>query len=122
MSLPELTFSRRLRSCSVPSVSFWPPSKFGRCPDPERDWATSGSARQREALARTEDDLRQHGVRCRTLIGEGDAGDVLVRLAQDCSADILVVGSKGMERRVLGSVPNTVTHKAACSVLVVNTA
>jgi nucleotide-binding universal stress UspA family protein len=26
-----------------------------------------------------------------------------------------------MERRVLGSIPNTVTHKATCSVLVVKT-
>jgi nucleotide-binding universal stress UspA family protein len=26
-----------------------------------------------------------------------------------------------MHRRVLGSVPNTVTHKATCSVLVVKT-
>jgi nucleotide-binding universal stress UspA family protein len=32
-----------------------------------------------------------------------------------------VVGNKGMHRRVLGSVPNTVTHKATCSVLVVKT-
>ena len=93
----------------------------GHGSDAERDWATSGPARQREVLARREDDLRGHGVRCRTLIGEGDAGDVLVRLAKECSADILVVGSKGMERRVLGSVPNTVTHKAGCSVLVVKT-
>jgi nucleotide-binding universal stress UspA family protein len=46
---------------------------------------------------------------------------VLVRLAEECAADILVVGNKGMHRRVLGSVPNTVTHKAACSVLVVKT-
>jgi len=46
---------------------------------------------------------------------------VLVRLADECGADILVVGNKGMQRRVLGSVPNTVTHKAACSVLIVKT-
>jgi nucleotide-binding universal stress UspA family protein len=46
---------------------------------------------------------------------------VLVRLAAECDADILVVGNKGMHRRVVGSVPNTVTHKAACSVLIVNT-
>jgi nucleotide-binding universal stress UspA family protein len=31
------------------------------------------------------------------------------------------VGNKGMHRRVLGSVPNTVTHKASCSVYVVKT-
>jgi len=41
--------------------------------------------------------------------------------AEECSADILVVGNKGMHRRVLGSVPNTVTHKASCSVLIVKT-
>jgi nucleotide-binding universal stress UspA family protein len=46
---------------------------------------------------------------------------VLVRLAEECGADVLVIGNKGMKRRVLGSVPNTVTHKAPCSVLVVKT-
>jgi nucleotide-binding universal stress UspA family protein len=34
---------------------------------------------------------------------------------------LLVIGNKGMHRRVLASVPNTVTHKAPCSVLVVKT-
>jgi nucleotide-binding universal stress UspA family protein len=34
---------------------------------------------------------------------------------------LLVIGNKGMHRRVLGSVPNSVTHQAACSVLVVKT-
>ena len=60
-------------------------------------------------------------MRCSSLVGEGDPADVLVRLAEQCAADILVVGNKGMQRRVLGSVPNTVTHKAGCSVLVVKT-
>jgi nucleotide-binding universal stress UspA family protein len=89
--------------------------------DAERDWATNPAARQRETVARAEERLRDEGVRCSTLIGEGHAADVLVRLAEECKADVLVVGSKGMERRVLGSVPNAVTHKAPCSVLVVKT-
>jgi nucleotide-binding universal stress UspA family protein len=55
------------------------------------------------------------------LVDEGDPGDVIVRLAAECGADVLVIGNKGMQRRVLGSVPNTVTHKAPCSVLVVKT-
>ena len=50
-----------------------------------------------------------------------DPADVLVRLAKQCGADILVVGNKGMQRRVRGSVPNSVTHTAECSVLVVKT-
>jgi nucleotide-binding universal stress UspA family protein len=44
-----------------------------------------------------------------------------VSLAEQHRADLLVVGNKGMERRILGSVPNTVSHKAACSVFVVKT-
>jgi nucleotide-binding universal stress UspA family protein len=87
----------------------------------EREFASNVEARQREVLARTEDVLREDGVRCRSLTAEGDPADVLLRLAEECSADILVVGNKGMHRRVLGSVPNTVTHKASCSVLIVKT-
>ena len=85
------------------------------------EWAASSSAEVREILARTEADLRSQGVDCSTRIGEGDPAEVLVRLAGECGADLLVVGNKGMHRRVLGSVPNTVTHKAPCAVLVVNT-
>jgi nucleotide-binding universal stress UspA family protein len=36
-------------------------------------------------------------------------------------ADVLVIGNRGMQRRVLGSVPNTVTHKANCTVYLVKT-
>jgi nucleotide-binding universal stress UspA family protein len=89
--------------------------------DPERQWASSPSARLHEILARTEADLRRDGLECRTLTGEGDPGDVLVQLAESCDADVLVIGNKGMHRRVLGSVPNTVTHRAPCSVFVVKT-
>ena len=36
-------------------------------------------------------------------------------------ATLLVIGNQGLQRRILGSVPNTVTHKAPCSVYVVKT-
>ncbi len=87
----------------------------------EAQWATSPSARTREILARTEEDLKRDGIVCKTLVDEGDPADVLVRLATKCGADVLVIGNRGMGRRVLGSVPNTVTHKAPCSVFVVKT-
>jgi nucleotide-binding universal stress UspA family protein len=89
--------------------------------DPELQWASSPSARMREILARTEEEVKAAGVQCRTLTDEGDPGEVLVRLAEACEADLLVIGNKGMQRRVLGSVPNTVTHRAPCSVFVVKT-
>ncbi|HEY1356696.1 MAG TPA: universal stress protein [Thermoleophilaceae bacterium] len=54
----------------------------------------------------------------------GDPADALIRVAQEQGADLIVVGNRGMTgaRRLLGSVPNKVTHHAPCSVLVVHTA
>jgi nucleotide-binding universal stress UspA family protein len=87
----------------------------------EVQWTFSPMAQLNEQLERTEADLRETGLECSTLVAEGDPGDVLVKLAEQCDADVLVIGNKGMQRRVLGSVPNTVTHKAGCSVFVVKT-
>ena len=87
----------------------------------ELDWASNPSARVRHKLESTEARVRAGGVACSTLVDDGEPGAVLVKLAEECGADLLVVGSKGMQRRVVGSVPNTVTHKADCSVLVVKT-
>ena len=52
---------------------------------------------------------------------QGDPADVLCAIAEQHGADLLVVGNKGMQRRVLGSVPNSVSHKAPCSVMIVKT-
>jgi nucleotide-binding universal stress UspA family protein len=90
-------------------------------PGVELQWAVSDSARMREILDRSATELDRRGIDCSTLVDEGDPAEVLVRLATECGADLLVIGNKGMHRRVLGSVPNSVTHSAACSVLVVKT-
>ncbi len=87
----------------------------------ETQWVHNKDARVREMLSRIEQDMRERKLDCSTLIDEGDPADVLIRLAEECNADLLVIGNKGMQRRVLGSVPNTVTHKAPCSVYVVKT-
>jgi nucleotide-binding universal stress UspA family protein len=87
----------------------------------ELQWAVNQDARVREMLHRTEQDLRDRKVDCTTMVDEGDPAEVLIRLAAECHADLLVIGNRGMHRRVLGSVPNSVTHKASCSVYVVKT-
>jgi nucleotide-binding universal stress UspA family protein len=87
----------------------------------ERQWASNNDARVRELLSRLEQEMRGRKIDCSSMHDEGDPAEVLVRLAEDCGADLLVIGSVGMHRRVLGSVPNTVTHKAPCSVYVVKT-
>jgi nucleotide-binding universal stress UspA family protein len=47
----------------------------------------------------------------------------LLQATKQHGAELIVVGNKGMKgvRRVLGSVPNDVAHKADCDVLIVNT-
>jgi nucleotide-binding universal stress UspA family protein len=47
----------------------------------------------------------------------------IVKIAAEEGADLIVVGNKGMRgmRRVLGSVPNDVAHRAPCSVMIVDT-
>jgi nucleotide-binding universal stress UspA family protein len=87
----------------------------------ELEWASSSRAHVKSILERSETALRDEGIECETRSGEGDPADVLVRLAEDCGADLLVIGNRGMKRRVLGSVPNKVTHKADCTVMVVKT-
>jgi len=53
----------------------------------------------------------------------GDPADALVDLAEEVKASLIVVGNQGMHgaKRILGSVPNTVSHKARCNVLIVAT-
>lgn len=53
----------------------------------------------------------------------GHPAEVLLQVADEVGADLIVVGNLGMKgvHRVLGSVPNSVAHKASCAVLIVNT-
>ncbi len=48
---------------------------------------------------------------------------VIVGHAEAVGADLIVVGSKGMQgaRRIIGSVPNSVAHSASCHVLITKT-
>jgi len=54
---------------------------------------------------------------------KGDPADALMAVAEREGADLIVVGNRRMTgvRRLLGSVPNKVTHQASFRVLVVNT-
>ncbi|MGZ4103828.1 MAG: universal stress protein [Actinomycetota bacterium] len=63
-------------------------------------------------------------VKLRTVLREGSPADVIIDVADEEKADLIVVGNKGMtgaKRFVLGSVPNAVSHHAPCNVLIVHT-
>ena len=68
-----------------------------------------------------EERAEEKGLRWTSEAREGDAAKVLVELAESNDADVLVIGNKGMRRKLLGSVPNTVSHNAPCSVMIVKT-
>ncbi len=72
-----------------------------------------------EAAARA----TQGGVHVEKHSVPGDPADSLIRVAADADADLIVVGNRGMTgaRRVLGSVPNKVSHHCPASVLIVDT-
>jgi nucleotide-binding universal stress UspA family protein len=74
-------------------------------------------------LRRLSDLVSERGLEPVVHATEGDPADAIVRIAEDVGADLIVVGNKGMKgvRRVLGSVPNSVAHKAHCSVLIADT-
>jgi nucleotide-binding universal stress UspA family protein len=55
---------------------------------------------------------------------KGDPADALISVAGERGADLIVIGSVGMQgpRRIFGSVPNKVSHRSPCDVLIVQTA
>jgi nucleotide-binding universal stress UspA family protein len=67
--------------------------------------------------------VRTSGVKGKTHLIEKDPADALLEVADRVGASMIVVGSQGMTgaKRLLGSVPNKVSHEAHCNVLIVAT-
>jgi len=68
--------------------------------------------------------IRDGGVEVEVHAREGDPADAILDVAEEQSADLIVVGNKGMtgaKRFLLGSVPNKVSHHAPCSVMIIRT-
>jgi nucleotide-binding universal stress UspA family protein len=85
--------------------------------------AGHGADRATEALSLAARQLDADGVVNDTRAVMGAAVDALCEVAAIENADTIVVGSRGMRgaSRLLGSVPNAVTHRSPCDVLVVRT-
>ena len=107
-------------------VSAYPPANISAATMMPGGFATvdgHGQASAEAALKSAADRLHQAGVACDTRAVCGSPADALVDVAALERARTIVVGSRGMRgaRRLLGSVPNTVSHKAPCSVVIVRT-
>jgi nucleotide-binding universal stress UspA family protein len=68
--------------------------------------------------------VRMRKVPVTTHAVEHDPADALLEVADNVGANLIVVGSQGMHgarRLTLGNVPNKVSHRAQCNVLIVST-
>jgi nucleotide-binding universal stress UspA family protein len=77
----------------------------------------------RSIIEEAESRARAAGVRVDAHMVQKGPADALLQVASDVGASMIVVGSQGMSgaRRILGSVPNKVSHEASCNVLIVST-
>jgi nucleotide-binding universal stress UspA family protein len=93
----------------------------GREAPDDMQWMINPAEDVDATLRDCEERAEERGLRWASEARQGDPAKILVELAESNNADVLVIGNKGMERRVLGSVPNSVSHHAPCSVLIVKT-
>ena len=84
-------------------------------------WSINPSEEVDATLRKVEEAAKEKGLQYASEARNGDPADVLVDIAEAHGADVIVVGNKGMQRRILGSVPNSVAKNAPCSVMIVKT-
>ena len=87
------------------------------------EWSVGSDFKVDGVLQRARETARGSDVGIEVHAPKGDAADSLIETAKEQDADLIVLGSRGMRgaRRVLGSVPNKVSHNAPCDVLIVQT-
>jgi nucleotide-binding universal stress UspA family protein len=65
---------------------------------------------------------RSRGVSCEALLGEGNVADVVEKFVEECTADVLVVGTTGrmgLGKVFVGSVAEELIRESPCPVLTV---
>lgn len=80
--------------------------------------------RAQHNIDRAQQRLARTGIESDAHIWLGEPAEALLHIADEQDAQMIIVGNRGMTgaRRVLGSVPNHVSHHARCDVLIVATA
>jgi nucleotide-binding universal stress UspA family protein len=73
-------------------------------------------------LARAEGEVGSEGVEVVTHAREGEPAQVILEVAGEQNADLIVVGARGLtglKRFLLGSVSSKLSHHAPCSLMIV---
>jgi nucleotide-binding universal stress UspA family protein len=116
-----------LASARLHVVSAYQPAPArvgGRDRVPEAaEWSLGSDFKVEAVLERATASVRAKGVEVEAHARTGDPANAIIEVAEQEKADLIVLGNKGMRgaRRVLGSVPNKVSHQAPCDLLIVRT-
>jgi nucleotide-binding universal stress UspA family protein len=92
--------------------------------DTAHEFQTLPDSKVESTLSEAAASARTHELGVTTHAVEREPVDALLNVADEVSATYIVVGSKGMHgarRLTLGNVPNQVSHRARCNVLIVAT-
>ncbi len=76
----------------------------------------------KETLEAARTHLKAQGIDVHAIEGEGEPADVIIEVARERGADLVVVGTRGLgaaKRLLMGSVSTKVVQEAPCDVLVV---
>ncbi|MEA2363160.1 MAG: hypothetical protein QOD71_2305 [Thermoleophilaceae bacterium] len=117
----------RLTGATLHVVSAYEPAPAhvggSRPPAEAAEWAISPHFKVDAVLDRAAAIAQGGGVEIEVHGPKGDAASAILTVAEREDADLIVLGCKGMQgaRRVLGSVPNKVSHRASCDLLIVQT-
>ena len=87
----------------------------------EVQWTIHASRRVDAILGVALERARALGLQSEAVARQGEPAEVICELASEYNVDLLVIGNKGMNRRVLGSVPKSICQHAPCSVVVAKT-
>jgi len=94
----------------------------GLMPSALVEWEAAASEDSRRLLDTVADELIGVGASVTTHAVAAHPATAILSVAETVGADLIIVGNRGMQgtRRVLGSVPNHISHHAPCDVLVVD--
>jgi nucleotide-binding universal stress UspA family protein len=94
-----------------------------QAPD-DLQWSINEREDVEATLKDASDRIKDAGVDVDTYARQGDPADAILDVAEEQTADLIIVGNKGMtgaKRFLLGSVPNKISHHAPCSVMIIRT-
>jgi nucleotide-binding universal stress UspA family protein len=90
---------------------------------PFEPWTAAAYEDRERQVASVTTRLRDRGLNVIGHVERGEPAAAIVSVAHEIDADLIVVGSRGMNglRRLVGSVPNALAHAKGFHVLVVRT-